>query len=101
MDVKSEFKCNVWLLSDKYLKNWKELLSVRLTDVADEHDFRVSWDVLCKTRLLVVPEQTLGLAGGFGFGCSGGDIKQVEPAFCTYSNHKVLVKKTQWSNPGL
>lgn len=60
---------------------------VRLTDVTDEHDLRVGWDVLSKTRLLVVPKQKLGLVGGFSFGCSRGNIKQVEPAFRTYSHH--------------
>lgn len=66
-----------------------------LTDVADEHDFSVGRDVLGKTRLLVVPKQPLGLAGGLGFGCIGGNIEQVEPTFCTYGHHEVLRQRTR------
>ena len=62
------------------------------TDVADEDDFSVGRDMLGETGLLLIPEETLVLAGGVSpLPPHRRQVEGMEPALCPHCHYKVLM----------
>lgn len=69
------------------------------TDVTNEDDFGVGGNMLGEKGLLVVRQHEFMLTGWVCFSWRGScQIKEVKPAFCSNSNHKILSKRGRKKN---